>query len=145
MSTSTSTEPEPRVRDFLAWAGAGVLAAFAILTSASIGLFIIPFALTAIVLLVRSLGTRSASGLLAGLGLTLGALALRNADYTPCTDEPITTFAGESASCGGLDPSIVVPLAGVVVVAGVGVFLHSRWRSASKRSPSRHAAHTEPL
>jgi hypothetical protein len=57
-------------RWFAAWALAGALVAFAFLSAASIGVFVAPFALLAVVLVARgSAGGSEMLGVIAGAGL----------------------------------------------------------------------------
>jgi hypothetical protein len=66
-------------RWFAAWALAGALVAFAFLSAASIGLFVVPFALVALVLAARSgAGGREMLGMVAGAGLVSLLIAALN-------------------------------------------------------------------
>lgn len=57
-------------RWFAAWALAGALVVFAFLAAASIGLFVLPFAILALVLVARThAGGREMLGLVAGAGI----------------------------------------------------------------------------
>lgn len=61
---------------FWLWAVPGALLALALLGLASIGMFVLPFALVALWLVARRAPRREAFGLLAGIGVTLGAIGL---------------------------------------------------------------------
>jgi hypothetical protein len=66
---------------FAAWAGAGALAVFAFLTGFSIGLFVLPFAVVALVVVWgRTRGGWEALGLLAGAGAIALLIAALHAD-----------------------------------------------------------------
>lgn len=92
--------------------------------AASIGLFLLPFAVVTVALLLRrGHPWPEVVGGAAGLGVVLLVLAALNLDYSPCTEEGISLEPGErSASCGGWNP-LPLAVAGALVLAGaVGVF-----------------------
>lgn len=105
-------------RWFCAWAVAGGLLVFALLTGFSIGLLVLPFAAIAVWLVGRTarvwpeiLGTG------AGAAVVCLAVAALNRDYVGCPEGPITLGPGQTSySCGGLDP---LPW----LVAGVALLL----------------------
>ncbi len=86
------------MRSFAAWALAGFLATFAILTGFSIGFLVAPFAMVAVGLALRHTARDAeVSGMVLGAGATLVFIGLLNLDYDPCS--------GGEASCGGMDPA----------------------------------------
>lgn len=92
-------------RWFWAWSVVGAALCFSFLTGFSIGLFVLPFALL-LLWLVLSLSPRWAEsmGVLEGVGLTLLLVAYLNWDYRPCMPGPVILKPGQSYSCGGFDP-----------------------------------------
>jgi hypothetical protein len=117
--------------ELCAWAGVGVGATFVVLGAASIGLFLIPVVLSAAVLLLRRSGGRSAPAALVGVGFTLIAFSVGAEDYVACTGQSVTTFEGETTSCGGIDPAVVGPLGGLIAVVGIATTVIVRRRSGS--------------
>jgi hypothetical protein len=108
-------------RWFAAWAFVGALVVFALVTGFSIGLFVLPFAVIALVLVAaRAAGGAEMLGLISGAGLIGLVVAALNVGSTPCTSDPTRVH------CGGLDPTpwfiggLALVLAGVVgyVLAG---------------------------
>jgi hypothetical protein len=92
-------------RWFWAWSAVGAALCFSFLTGFSIGLFVLPFAVF-LLWLVLSASPRWAEsiGLLEGVGFTLLLVAYLNWDYHPCTPGPVILKQGQSYSCGGFDP-----------------------------------------
>ena len=109
----------PTVRALAAWSAAGVLCTTAILSLLSYGIFVLPFAVFAVVSAARRfpLG-RGALGLAVGAGLTLFVIGLGNLDYRPLPPSGVVTLApGQtSASYGGMDPTPWL-IAGSILVA----------------------------
>ena len=107
---------------FTHWAGAGVLVSLSLAAAASFGLFLLPVAGAAIVLLARRGGAWPVPlGVVAGVGVTLLALAALNLDSAPCTGTTLTVAPGEtSVSCGGFDPRPFA-VAGALLVAGATI------------------------
>jgi hypothetical protein len=92
-------------RWFWAWSLVGAALCFSFLTGFSIGLFVLPFALVLLWLVVAASPRWAESiGLVEGVGLTLLLIAYLNWDYRPCAAGPVILKPGESYSCGGLDP-----------------------------------------
>ena len=107
---------------FAAWAVAGGLLFFSLLTGFSIGLFVLPFALLACwLLVVRARHWPEVLGGAAGVGLTCLGIAFANRGSSPCPSSGAGSVsagdaAGSSFECGGLDP-LPWLLAGSVLVA----------------------------
>jgi hypothetical protein len=102
---------------FAAWTGAGALLAFSLVAAASIGLFVLPFALLSVWAILRaSPPWPAACGLLSGAGLVGLLIWALNRDYRPCPESGELTLppSAESESCGGFDATPVL-LAGIVL------------------------------
>jgi hypothetical protein len=92
-------------RWFWAWSVVGAALCFSFLSGFSIGVFVLPFAVPLLWLVLRGSPRWAESiGLLEGVGLTLLLVACLNWDYRPCTPGPLILRPGESYSCGGFDP-----------------------------------------
>jgi hypothetical protein len=117
-------------RWFCAWAVAGGLLAFALLSGASIGFLMLPFAAIAVWLVGRTARMwPEILGSLAGAGALCLAVAAANRDYVACPDGPITLGPGEdSFSCGGLDPLPWLVVGVVLLVAGPALYALARRR-----------------
>jgi hypothetical protein len=115
---------------FVAWSAVGALLVFSFLSGFSIGLFILPFALIAILLVAtHASGWPEAIGVIAGAGAVSLLIAFLNRDYSPCPESGVLTVpAGEtSAECGGFDP---MPwLVGGIILIGFSITAHAfvRW------------------
>ncbi len=117
---------------FVAWALAGGLFVFAVLSGFSIGLFLLPLAGVVLWLVARrASGWPEILGLGAGLGAVCLLVAFRSRDYNPCPEEPVTLAPGETSfECGGLDPIpwLVTGLT-VVLLSSVAYALTRRSRT----------------
>ena len=72
---------KPKLWSFLAWPVVGAALSFGILALMTIGIFILPFALTGLFILLRWGGDRRSSvGLISGIGLPLLYVAFLNRD-----------------------------------------------------------------
>jgi hypothetical protein len=92
---------------FGAWAMTGTALTFSFLAGFSIGLFLLPLALVLLAFVVRaSPQLPEAVGFVAGIGVTLLAVAFINRDYEPCPANGVLRLAPgqQSVSCGGFDP-----------------------------------------
>jgi hypothetical protein len=92
---------------FGAWTVTGAALTFCFLTGFSIGLLLLPLALVLLAFVVRrSPQLPEAAGLVAGIGVTLLAVAFINRDYEPCPSHGVLRLepGQESVSCGGFDP-----------------------------------------
>jgi hypothetical protein len=116
---------------FAAWAGAGALLAFSLASAASVGLFIIPFALLSLWAIVRaSPPRRTAFGLVSGAGFVCLLIWALNRGYRPCPESgELTVPAGAtSEGCGGFD-ALPFLVAGIVLaLAGPALFAAARQR-----------------
>lgn len=118
---TTRAAPRSEWGGFALWAGAGVLVSMSLAGAASIGLFLLPFAVVTVALLLRRGGPwPEVVGGAAGLGVVLLVLAALNLDYSPCTEEGISLEPGErSASCGGWNPLPFAVVGAMLLTAAV--------------------------
>ncbi|HEY3115026.1 MAG TPA: hypothetical protein VGJ62_15200 [Gemmatimonadaceae bacterium] len=110
------------------WAvGLGLLA-LAVVGALSIGVFVMPFALAA--LLFAALRNRAwpeaVLGGLLGVGSVFLFVAYRNRLYSPCPPGPMRLAHGQHFSCGGFDPMPWLTIGLVLIVGGVSGYLLSR-------------------
>jgi hypothetical protein len=116
---------------FAAWAGAGALLAFSLVSAASVGLFVLPVALVSVWAIARgSPLPRSAFGLVSGAGLVCLLIWALNRDYRPCPESGVLTVppGATSVECGGFD-ALPFLLAGIVLtLAGPALFAAARQR-----------------
>jgi hypothetical protein len=119
---------------FVAWSLAGGLLVFSVLTGFSIGLFVLPFALAAVLVTAkRASAWPEALGVVAGAGVVSLVIAFLNRDYEPCPESGVETLSpGEtSIECGGFDP---MPwLIGGITLVSVSLVAHVVVRA--RRSP----------
>jgi hypothetical protein len=113
-------------RGIVAWFLVGAGAAVALLSAASIGLFLAPFVAVAAFLLARASHGATATFAAVGAGAVLILVGLSDLDYRPCPDGAVVTSAGESYSCGGPRPEVVIGI-GLLAVAG-GTLGYARLR-----------------
>ncbi len=118
-------------RALLQWALALGLVAFTLVALASIGIWVAPFALAAIAMVMR----RNRSWPDAALGGSIGVgsvcllVAYLNRAYSPCprAGTTIRLSAGQHFSCGGFDPVPWLAIGLVLGAAGlVGALVLSR-------------------
>lgn len=111
---------------FGAWVLTGAALTFSFLTGLSIGIFVLPFAIGLLVLVVRrSPQLPEAAGLVSGIGVILLVVAFLHRAYEPCPASGVLRLqpGQTSVSCGGLDPQpwlaggLAVFAAGCVVYA----------------------------
>ena len=123
---------------FAEWALAGALLVFAAIGAASIGMFVFPFAVLALVLAARRnrAWPEAPAGSPTGVGSICLFVAYVSRAYSPCP-EGITRFQvapGESGSfsCGGLKPMPWL-IAGLLLTAAglVGFLVRRRTRLAA--------------
>jgi hypothetical protein len=96
-------------RWFWAWALVGAALSLSFLAGFSIGLFVLPVALALLWLVLRASPRWPESiGFVEGVGVVLLLIAYLNRGYSACppngTAQLAPSTAGESFSCGGLDP-----------------------------------------
>ena len=120
---------------FAAWALVGALISVSVVGAASIGLFLLPVAIGAVVVVGRR--TRvwpEVTGMLEGVAAASLLVALLNRDSTPCTtSDGDTVLQGSlpgrtSASCGGVDPLPWLLVGIALAVVGVAVYARARLR-----------------
>jgi hypothetical protein len=116
---------------FLLWIPIGACAALGLAAAPSFGLFLLPFAVVAIVVArwkLRPWPEALGAGL--GVGVVLLVVAIANNDYRACSGGPITVAPGESSvSCGGLDPAPFL-LMGLALCASAAVLYFTLRRRA---------------
>jgi hypothetical protein len=115
---------------FAEWALALALLSFALIGAASIGRFVFPFAIVALVLAERRNRPwpEPLMGGLVGIGAVLLFVAYRNRNYAPCPPGrfPMRLAHGEHFSCGGFDPMPWLAIGALLTAAGfVGYFVAS--------------------
>lgn len=123
---------------FAEWALAGALLAFAAIGAASIGMFVFPFGVLALVLAARrNRAWREApAGSLTGVGSVCLFVAYVSRAYSPCPEMPIRFRADIGYhgpfSCGGLQPMPWL-IAGLLLIAAglVGFLVRRRTRLAA--------------
>lgn len=114
---------------FAAWALAGALVVFSLLSATSIGLFVLPFALAAVLLVALRARRPEMIGLVSGAGLVALLVAFLSRDYRPCPEGPITLRPGEpSFACGGFDPTPWLVAGLVVALGGAAAYAPARRR-----------------
>jgi hypothetical protein len=125
-------------QSFAGWALAGALLSFAAIGAASIGMFVFPFAVLALVLAVRrnSAWPEAPAGALTGVGSVCLFVAYVSRAYSPCPEMPIRFRADIGYhgpfSCGGLKPTPWL-IAGLLLIAAgfVGFLVRRRTRLAA--------------
>jgi len=114
---------------FGAWLAVGAAFALSFLGALSIGLFVLPFALILLAIVVRrSPHLPEASGLVSGIGVLLLLVAFVNRDNVPCSANGFQRLAPgqQSVSCGGWDPHPWLYLGIAVTAAGALAYLAAR-------------------
>jgi hypothetical protein len=114
---------------FGAWLAVGAAFTLGFLGALSIGLFVLPFALVLLVIVVRrSPHLAEATGFVCGIGVILLLIAFINRDNVPCTGSGLRLDAGQqSASCGGWDPHPWLYLGLAGTAAGALAYLAASW------------------
>ena len=111
---------------FAVWLLVGFLITGAVLTFGSIGLVLLPLAVVAVFVAVRtfSFGT-STIGAVAGLGLALVCIGIVNLGTQSCPSGPFVLGPGQlgSLECGGANPTPLLVVGSALVLAAVGVDL----------------------
>jgi hypothetical protein len=109
-----------------AWLAVGAAFTLSFPGALTIGLFVLPFALVLLLIVVRrSPHLLEAIGLVSGTGVMLPLLAFRNRDYEPCSANGFQRLAPgqQSVSCGGWNPHPWLYLGIAVTAAGVLAYL----------------------
>ena len=97
-------------RWFAAWSLTGALFTLSLLTGFTIGLFLLPFATVALLVVAwQAPRLGETVGFAGGVALVALVVALLNRDYRPCGEHgrlsiPPGAPPGTSVSCGGVDP-----------------------------------------
>jgi len=116
---------------FLAWTVAGGLLALSALSILSIGVFVLPLAVVALVLVGRR-ASRWPEGMrvLAGTGVLCFVVAFLSRDYSPCPESGVLTIpaGATSVECGGRDPLPWLVVGSVILGASVGAHAFLRRR-----------------
>jgi len=109
-------------QSFAEWALALALLSFALIGAASIGVFVFPFAIAALVFAERRnrAWPEPLMGGLVGIGSVLLFVAYRNRHYSPCPPGrfPMRLAHGEHFSCGGFDPMPWLAIGALLMGAG---------------------------
>jgi hypothetical protein len=115
-------------RSFLEWAVALALLSFALIGAATIGIFVFPFAIVALIVAERRNRPwpESLMGGLTGIGSVCLFVAYRNRGYAPCPSGPMRLAHGQHFSCGGFDPTPWLAIGLVLTVSGFVGYLVSR-------------------
>jgi hypothetical protein len=110
------------------WAVAFGLLALALIGAATIGVFIFPFAILALIVAARrnrSLPEALMGGLV-GVGSIFLFVAYRNRSYLPCPQGPMRLAHGQHFSCGGFDPMPWLTIGLGLIASGFAGYLVSR-------------------
>jgi hypothetical protein len=116
---------------FGAWALVGALFSLSLLGAASIGLFIFPVAVLALVVATGTVRRwPEIAGLLEGMAALTLLVGISNLGSTPCPESGSHTVgpgeAGTTWSCGGWDPLPWLLVGLAVAAAGVAVYALAR-------------------
>ena len=118
---------------FLEWSGAAAALVFAVISAASVGLFILPLALVASLLVARDARIwPEGLGALGGAGIVFLAVAFINRNSLPCASSgsALRVGLGEKLSCGGRDPTSWLWIGAALVCSALFVYALSRGRRA---------------
>lgn len=121
-------------RPLAEWAVALGVVAFAVVGAASIGMFVVPFAIVAVLIAARRnrAWPEALMGGLVGVGSVFLFVAYRSRAYFPCPSGPMRLAHGEHFSCGGFDPRPWLIIGVVLTAAGfVGYLITRRTRLAA--------------
>jgi len=118
----------------LAWGIASLLLTLTLVGAASIGMFVAPFAIMAIVVAARRNRDwpEAALGSLVGAGAVCLFVAYGSRGYSACppTGTPIWVGPGEHFACGGLNPAPWLTVA--LLLAGVGLAVYILFRRSHR-------------
>jgi len=122
---------------FIAWALPG--ACFALSISA-LAIFTLPLGILAVLALQRRSGGRGALGLLAGIGVAIGAIGSIHVQYQACsaTNRTLVVPVGQTSVgsfCGGVD-GIPWLIAGFVLTATAVILYLLASRRSSRNGPA---------
>lgn len=119
---------------FAAWGLVGALFSLSVLGAASIGLFVLPVAVLALMVVVWLVRVwPEIAGMLEGAAALSLFVALSNLGSTPCPSSGSGVHVGGGAggtsfSCGGLDPMPWLLVGLALAGAGLGIYVLSRAR-----------------
>ena len=117
----------PRWRSLFAWAVVLGLAGLTLITAMSVGVFVLPVAAVALVLVARRSHAwpESMLGGLIGLGAVCCFVAYRNRAYAPClpAGTPIQLATGERLTCGGFAPMPWLAVGALLLLVGLATYL----------------------
>jgi hypothetical protein len=121
---------------FLIWAATGMAVAFSVIAAASVGLFVMPFALVLVIWAARqSRHPAEAVGLVVGCGLVLIVIGLVHRDDVPCgSSGHLSARAGEQVSCGGFDATPWLATGAAAVAFGLVAYSAHSLRSSRRAS-----------
>ncbi|MDQ4098345.1 MAG: hypothetical protein M3144_10825 [Actinomycetota bacterium] len=119
---------------FAAWAFVGALLSLSFLGAASIGLFILPVALLALLLVTLMVRPwPEGAGLLEGMAALVLFVGLAHVGSTPCPETGShTVLVGEEGrtwSCGGWEPLPWLLVGLALAAVGLAVYALARYRS----------------
>jgi len=125
-------------RSLFAWALALGLAALTVIAAASIGVFVLPVAAVAFVLVARwnHVWPESVLGGFLGVGAGCFFVAYRNRAYATCPPAgmPITLNVGERLTCGGFDPTPWLAIGALLVLVGLVTYVAYSYRDPRSAS-----------
>jgi hypothetical protein len=110
------------------WAVAIGLVALTMLGAMTIGMFVLPVSIAAMVLAARRnrAWPEALMGGLVGVGSILLFVAYRHRSYVPCPPGPMQLAHGEHFSCGGFDPMPWLTIGLLLTASGFAGYLLSR-------------------
>jgi hypothetical protein len=108
---------------YTAWAISGLLLTIAFLALLSIGLFLLPFAVVAVVFSARRFPGAPAVGSIAGGGLALVGIGVANLGNHPCPRHPASIPPGQPAgtSCGGASAGPWLLAGAIILMVGLAL------------------------
>ena len=115
-------------RSLAEWAVALSLVALAVIGAMTIGMFVLPVAIAAVVLAARRnrAWPEALMGGLVGVGSVFLFVAYRNRSYSLCPPGPMRLSHGEHFSCGGFDPMPWLTIGLLLIASGLAGYLLSR-------------------
>lgn len=128
---------------FLAWTGSGALIAFTALGLASIGIFVLPFAIAGTAAVRnRARFWPDGLGMGAGIGIMAIVIGVLNLGYRPCPSGSISLGPGQTSfECGGFDPVPWFVAGSLLVAASVLAYLFVRDRGAQASTSAGPTLH----
>lgn len=124
-------------QSLFAWALALGLAALTVIAAMSIGVFVLPVAAVAFVLVARRSRAwpDSVLGGFIGVGAVCLFVAYRNRAYAPCqpAGTQIRLNVGERLACGGIDPTPWLTIGAFLLLFGLAAYLVFSYRVSRVR------------